>query len=338
MSRFLFHGHTALERSLIDHTTPHTLFCESLESIRNGMDAIVKHTSRLPVVGTDGRMEGMLTATTLLEYLGAGTRFVEYQRHPQKLDVPIQHVMTTQIAALRSQSSLGDALVGLWKTGQHALPVVQDGKLLTMASFPHLLGALPVPGIPVAAAMSANPLHVSPDLSLIDAALLFVNTGYHRFPIVQKDVHIGMITPRDILRFVREQELYHLPEASVRDAMNRKIISFSPHENLRLAAHQMRSNHLDGVAVTDEAALQGILTTTDIAEAVLQSVDHPVVERIWTREHGRYAPPLRERPWPDPQREWDEGYTAQKHRYRLDHPQQRARRRGRYSRPKPRAH
>ena len=56
------------------------------------------------------------------------------------------------------------------------------------------------PGGKVSDYMSANVETVPPDMSLLDLAESFLNSRYHRFPVVLDDELVGFISRRDLLK------------------------------------------------------------------------------------------------------------------------------------------
>ena len=52
--------------------------------------------------------------------------------------------------------------------------------------------------------MSTNVRTVTPDTSLIDVAETFVTSQYHRFPVVDEDRLVGLISRHDILRALNQ--------------------------------------------------------------------------------------------------------------------------------------
>jgi CBS domain-containing protein len=55
-------------------------------------------------------------------------------------------------------------------------------------------------GGPVAEFMSGNPQTVDAEMSIVDLAQEFVESGYRRFPVMQDNRLVGQISRRDVLR------------------------------------------------------------------------------------------------------------------------------------------
>jgi len=57
-----------------------------------------------------------------------------------------------------------------------------------------------MPGGPVRQFMTANPQTVSPASSILDVAQAFIAGRFHRYPVVENDRLVGVISRRDVMR------------------------------------------------------------------------------------------------------------------------------------------
>jgi CBS domain-containing protein len=57
-----------------------------------------------------------------------------------------------------------------------------------------------MPGGPVGNFMSDNPQSISPEESILNVAQFFINGRFHRYPVVENDRLVGMISRRDVMR------------------------------------------------------------------------------------------------------------------------------------------
>ncbi|HML95640.1 MAG TPA: CBS domain-containing protein [Thermodesulfobacteriota bacterium] len=83
-------------------------------------------------------------------------------------------------------------------------PVVEGGKLLGIVTDRDLrlavAGTVDGPGLTVAAVMTPDPVTVSPDMSLKDAARIISRNKFNALPVVGPDGSLlGMLTTTDIL-------------------------------------------------------------------------------------------------------------------------------------------
>ena len=62
-----------------------------------------------------------------------------------------------------------------------------------------------MPGGPVRRYMSKNPVFVSPDESILHVAQLFIDGKYHRYPVVEDERLVGMISRRGVMRAMGQQ-------------------------------------------------------------------------------------------------------------------------------------
>ena len=62
-----------------------------------------------------------------------------------------------------------------------------------------------MPGGPVSRYMTKNPQFVSPKESILQVAQLFIDGKYHRYPVVDNERLVGMISRRDVMRAMGKQ-------------------------------------------------------------------------------------------------------------------------------------
>jgi CBS domain-containing protein len=90
------------------------------------------------------------------------------------------------------------------KNGIHQAPVVSNGKLVGMVTDRDLKIVLSEdlrdPNVSVASVMSRNPITVTDDLKMVEAAKIIRKKRFNALPVVNKKGElIGILTVRDIL-------------------------------------------------------------------------------------------------------------------------------------------
>jgi len=118
----------------------------------------------------------------------------------------------------------------------------------------------------VGAWMTHNPVVASLEdkLSAIDAKM---HEGEFRtVPVVRDDAVIGIITDRDLRKFTGR-----LDTTLVKDAMTEHVITVTRDTPLREAARLLRERKIGGLPVADGGKLTGMITITDVLQALAES-------------------------------------------------------------------
>jgi len=132
----------------------------------------------------------------------------------------VAEIMTTDVVAIEPQNSIATA-IRLMRQGQlRRLPVVENGALVgnvTSGDLRRITGLASIlkdPSqdnflwhhIPVANVMSRNPISLSPDTPISEAARLLVAHKIGGLPIVVDGRLVGIITTSDLLETLMEAE------------------------------------------------------------------------------------------------------------------------------------
>lgn len=113
--------------------------------------------------------------------------------------------------------------------------------------------------------MTANPVTISPQDYLVAAKEKMATGKFRRLPVIQNDVLVGVLTDRDILRFVGAEE-----RTRVDGAMTESPLTISPTTPVEEAVRLMLTHQVSGLPVVDQGKVVGIVTTSDIMQAFLE--------------------------------------------------------------------
>ena len=99
----------------------------------------------------------------------------------------------------------------------------------------------------------------------------------NQFPVVHDGKLVGIVTDRDIrdaypssLRRIRTEDIEEFAEErTVEQIMTREVVTISPEATLRDAALRLRQYRLGALPVMEEGQLVGIITRSDLLEAML---------------------------------------------------------------------
>jgi Zn-dependent protease/predicted transcriptional regulator len=132
----------------------------------------------------------------------------EASRHeePALTGVAVSRVMDASPEQVAPELPVREfVLEHVFRRGQRALPVVQDGRLVGIVSVTDAkhLGQEAWATTAVGEVMTRMPLKtLSPDASLAAALQLMVENGVHQLPIVQDQVLVGMLSRAEVMRYM----------------------------------------------------------------------------------------------------------------------------------------
>jgi acetoin utilization protein AcuB len=129
----------------------------------------------------------------------------------------------------------------------------------------------------VAEWMTASVMTLKPHDSLWHAHERLAKYRINQFPVVHEGKLVGIITDRDVrdaypsdLRRLRAQDIAEFAEAcTVGQIMTRAVITISPQATIREAAQRLRHHRVGALPVVDGEQLIGILTRSDLLNALL---------------------------------------------------------------------
>lgn len=193
-------------------------------------------------------------------------------RNDEELMLRIQDIMTRDVVALAADLSLRDAMDILTSRHITGAPVTRGGRVVGVISLTDLAEfAAQSPGVP-----TLRPPVDEPDdwENAGDAALLDEPPGAY-FTELWDDAGADAASRMDQ---TETPEWNSLEDHTVAEAMNRRISMLPPDAPVDHAAGVMRRAGIHRVLVMEDQQLLGVLTTTDIANAV---ADHRFTPRVY---------------------------------------------------------
>ncbi len=118
----------------------------------------------------------------------------------------------------------------------------------------------------VGAWMTHNPVvaGLEDKLSTLEAKMR--EGDFRAIPIVTDGVVVGIITDRDLRRLTGM-----LDATKVKDAMTETVITVTPDTPIHEAARLLRQRKIGGLPVVEDGKLAGMITVTDVLEALTES-------------------------------------------------------------------
>jgi acetoin utilization protein AcuB len=119
--------------------------------------------------------------------------------------------------------------------------------------------------------MTSRVLTVSAGESAEQALALMREKGIHHLVVLQNQEVAGIVSSRDLeaIGSFRQVQI-------VEDVMTSPAVTATPGMTLRQAANLLRGRSIGCLPVMDEGDLLGILTTTDLLEALGRGVARPI--------------------------------------------------------------
>lgn len=123
----------------------------------------------------------------------------------------VKDYMSGKLVTFRPDTDVLDAIHELVKHGISGAPVIDDtGNLVGMLSeFDCMKVVLTAgyhgePGGPVSDLMATDVKTVKAEVSIVDMADIFMNSGLRRYPVINGNRLVGQISRRDVLRALTE--------------------------------------------------------------------------------------------------------------------------------------
>jgi len=113
--------------------------------------------------------------------------------------------------------------------------------------------------------MTPNPVIIGPQAMLSTAQEYMTVGHFRRLPVVTEETLIGMLTDRDIRRYVGAEE-----RTKVHAAMTETPLTVPPGMTVEEATQLMLRDQISGLPVVDGSKLVGIITSSDILNAFLE--------------------------------------------------------------------
>jgi CBS domain-containing protein len=241
---------------------------------------------RLPIAnpGT-GHLEGIVTATDIINYLGGGEKFEIIQQKYggnffKAINEPIKLIMTQKVISIKTSAKISEAIEKMKQADLGGLPIVDDKDrvkaIVTERDLANLF-ADRRSGIQVARLMSEKVITALPKTTIFEAEKTMALQGFRRLPIVSDGKVIAIITAMDIIRFFGSGEVFrHLRSGTIIQVLNtpaleiasKTVTSVEPDADVGQAAKIMREKDIGALPVVRNGKLIGIVTERDFFKII----------------------------------------------------------------------
>ncbi|HOV79667.1 MAG TPA: CBS domain-containing protein [Bacillota bacterium] len=126
--------------------------------------------------------------------------------------------------------------------------------------------------------MTKSPITINPKTGIFDALEIMKKHKIRRLPVVSEGKVIGMVTEKELLTVspspatslsIYEMN-YLLAKMTVEEAMVKDPLTVTPDTTIEEAALLMRERKIGSLPVLDDGKLVGIITATDIFDALVK--------------------------------------------------------------------
>jgi acetoin utilization protein AcuB len=129
----------------------------------------------------------------------------------------------------------------------------------------------------VAQWMTKSVMTIKPHDSLRHARERMMKYRINQLPVVVNDKLVGIVTDRDVrdaypssLRLIHGKDIDEFGDShTVEEVMTYNVVTVSPDATLREAARRLRTQRLGALPVVENGALVGIITRSDLLDALL---------------------------------------------------------------------
>ena len=274
--RELSHHFKKKEGSILSIAHREIIPLSKVDTIKHAADKMtVNRVRRLYILGAKKNLEGMVSATDIVNFLGGGDlNKIVKNKHDGVLEIaanePIRQIMTENPITISGTESMHDALIKMHSDNVGSLPIVEKGKVVgvvTERDFVPLLGKY-YSDKKVADYMTRNVITGSAGMAIGDIAKVMIRNGFRRLPIIQDGELTGVVSTIDIVNAFSRNPTSALLETKASEIMNRPF-AISEGISAEEAADIMAKNSVGGLMVVSRGKLIGVFTERDLLRAAI---------------------------------------------------------------------
>ena len=136
--------------------------------------------------------------------------------------------------------------------------------------------------------MTKDPVTADPSTSIKAAWKLMQERRIRHLPVVEEGRLVGIVTDRDLRRVLPSpatsleiHELHYLlDKLTLAEVMTKDVITTTPFTAVADAARTLLRNRIGALPVVEGGTLVGILSQTDVLEALTSAAEAGAVERV----------------------------------------------------------
>ena len=241
---------------------------------------------RIPIANPGTKaLEGIITATDIIDYLGGGKKFEIIQQKFggnffKAINEPIRLIMNKNVVSVKTSAKISDAIELMKEKNLGGLPVVDYENhvraIITERDIANLF-ANRVSGIKVSQLMSEKVITALSKTTIFEAERTMTTQGFRRLPMISDGKVIGIITTMDIIRFFGSGSVFkYLQSGTIIQVLNtpaleiatKDVSTITPDADVGQAAKMMRDKNIGALLVVEKEKLVGMLTERDFFKII----------------------------------------------------------------------
>jgi len=251
-------------------------------------EEMARHNVRslLVVKPNSDQLNGIVTSMDIVNYFGGGELYdIVVRRHNGSLYSAllrehVESIMNPNPIRVTVYDRLDRILETMVLKNIGVVPVVMEDDVVWGIITEHdlvMLLAEKKLGRKVREVMTSNVVFIDPGASIREAAESMIKYGIRRLPLIGDGVVKGMVTAKDIVRFIGSHEVFKLVETGSIDEVLEKPVetvaaakyaTISPDADVGDAATAMREEGVSSLLVVEDGELRGIITERDVLYAL----------------------------------------------------------------------
>lgn len=241
---------------------------------------------RIPIANPGTRaLEGIVTATDIIDYLGGGKKFQIIQKKFagnifKAINEPIKLIMIKKVVSVQTSAKISKAIELMTQQNLGGLPVVDDKNrvkaIITERDIVNMF-ADRISGVTVTRLMSKKVVTAIPKTTIFEAARTMTTRGFRRLPIISEGKVVGIVTVMDIIRFFGSGKVFrYLKSGSITQVLNtpafeiatKDVATIEPDVDVGQAAKVMQEKNIGALPVAKNGKLRGIITERDFFKII----------------------------------------------------------------------
>jgi CBS domain-containing protein len=241
---------------------------------------------RIPIANPGTKaLEGIITATDIIDYLGGGKKFEIIQQKFggnffKAINEPVRLIMNKNVVSVKTSAKISDAIELMKEKNLGGLPVVDYENhvraIITERDIANLF-AERISGIKVSQVMSEKVITALSKTTIFEAERTMSTQGFRRLPIISDGKVIGIITSMDIIRFFGSGSVFkYLQSGTIIQVLNtpaleiatKDVSTITPDADVGQAAKLMRDKNIGAIPVVKNEKLVGIITERDFFKII----------------------------------------------------------------------
>lgn len=176
-----------------------------------------------------------------------------------KQAMTVDDIMIRSVKSIEIPGTRDEVLELMQKERISAVPVVKEGALVGIVTRIDLLKHPEEEQI--AMLMTRNPITITPEAPLNEAAKILMQTGLRRLPVVVKSKLVGIVTVADIVGAIGQMEITD----PIRNYIRESCVAIWEDTPVPVASEIIRLSKRDALPVLNtKRELTGIITITDV--------------------------------------------------------------------------